>query len=313
MKTLILVSHPNIERSIANKTIIKQAEERIETFEIRYLEKLYPDFKIDVEAEQKALAAADIIILQHPFYWYSVPAMLKQWFDTVWTWGFAYGQGGDKLKDKHLIQSITVGGPKEAYTPLGYNHFEIEEFLRPVQQSVYLAQLKYHKPIYSFRNFYAENIWNSVTEVQNNAKKHATRLISVIENISKSNTEKVEKFIYEWFKHFDILDENGYFTQYLDTNVLMKFPEKGEFNGHDGFHKWYNETKADFIGNTTHDINGLNIKEVEKDTFQITMNIQLGATTIAEEKLKLDARESWMLVWDTTSDRPIIKEYFVEI
>ena len=52
---------------------------------------LYPDFKIDVAEEQKHLAAADRIILQFPFYWYSTPALLKQWQDDVLTYGWAFG------------------------------------------------------------------------------------------------------------------------------------------------------------------------------------------------------------------------------
>jgi glutathione-regulated potassium-efflux system ancillary protein KefF len=55
---------------------------------------LYPDFDIDVDAEQAALKHADLVVWMHPIYWYSVPAMLKHWFDVVLLRGWAYGEGG---------------------------------------------------------------------------------------------------------------------------------------------------------------------------------------------------------------------------
>ena len=45
--------------------------------EVRSLYDLYPDFAIDVEAEQAALLRADIVVWQHPLYWYSVPPLMQ--------------------------------------------------------------------------------------------------------------------------------------------------------------------------------------------------------------------------------------------
>ena len=52
----------------------------------------YPDFLIDVEAEQALLLEHDVIVFQHPVYWYSSPAILKEWQDLVLEHGFAYGR-----------------------------------------------------------------------------------------------------------------------------------------------------------------------------------------------------------------------------
>ncbi len=57
----------------------------------------YPDFKIDVAKEQKLLLEHDNIVFQFPLYWYSFPAIMKQWLD----YGFSHGIGGDKLKCKN--------------------------------------------------------------------------------------------------------------------------------------------------------------------------------------------------------------------
>lgn len=45
----------------------------------------------DVREEQRKLAAADLVVLQFPLWWYGPPAILKGWFDRVLTNGFAYG------------------------------------------------------------------------------------------------------------------------------------------------------------------------------------------------------------------------------
>jgi hypothetical protein len=70
---------------------------REEAVDISDLYEEYPDFYINVKREQQLLIEHDIIVFQHPFYWYSSPAILKQWEDLVLEFGFAYGPGGTKL------------------------------------------------------------------------------------------------------------------------------------------------------------------------------------------------------------------------
>ncbi len=55
----------------------------LEGVEIRSLYQLYPDFNIDIAAEQEALSRADLIVWQHPMQWYSIPPLLKLWIDKV--------------------------------------------------------------------------------------------------------------------------------------------------------------------------------------------------------------------------------------
>lgn len=151
MKSLIIFSHPKPEKSLANKTILTALSGAAE---VRTLIELYPEYRIDVRAEQEALLKADLIILQFPFYWYSVPAILKLWFDEVFEYGFAYGSSGDKLKGKKLLLSFTTGGPKEAYSKEGYNHYEIEELLTPLIQTANLAGMTFLPPLYTHSMVY---------------------------------------------------------------------------------------------------------------------------------------------------------------
>lgn len=138
--------HPDLQKSRVNKEVLKAfiGKDGIET---RMLYESYPDWKIDIEKEKASLLKADIIVLQTPFYWYSTPGLFKEWEDRALEHGFAYGQGGDKLKGKKFQIILTTFGPEEAYKNGGYNNFTIDEFLRPLEQTAKLCSLEFLKPI----------------------------------------------------------------------------------------------------------------------------------------------------------------------
>ncbi len=177
-KNLIIIAHPNYKDSLANKTIVDTLEEKTQGNTIHNLSELYPDFNIDVKKEQDALLKADHIIFQFPFYWYSVPPILKQWIDVVLSYGFAYGEGGDKLRGKNFVVSTTTGTPVEAYTSNGMNRRTMEEFLYPIEQTAKLCLMNYVQPVYS----HAMIAWKDQdrTLVVNKAKEHASRVLTLI-------------------------------------------------------------------------------------------------------------------------------------
>jgi putative NADPH-quinone reductase len=182
MKTIVLLAHPNInEGSIANRIIV----ERIRTLDKVKIRDLYsecPSFRFNIESEQKDLIASESIIFQFPFYWYSVPGILKEWIDQVFTYGFAYGSTGDKLKGKQFLVSTTIGGPAEAYKEGGYNNFTINELLKPLQQTANLSGMQYNDPIISHNMIYIPNVYNKKEEVEQRARDHAERLYNYIIN-----------------------------------------------------------------------------------------------------------------------------------
>lgn len=108
---LIIYAHPYPQHSHANKRMLEQAR-TLENVEIRSLYQLYPDFNIDVAAEQEALSRADLIVWQHPMQWYSTPPLLKLWIDKVFSHGWAYGHNGKALHGKSLMWAVTTGGGK---------------------------------------------------------------------------------------------------------------------------------------------------------------------------------------------------------
>ena len=313
MKALMIVSHPKLEDSIANKTIIDEVQTRISDLDIRHIESLYPDFSIDVVAEQNALLEADIIIFQHPFYWYSTPAGLKHWMDEVLTYGFAFGHDGDKLKGKHFIQSLTVGGPQESYRVTGYNHFTIEEFLRPIEQTVYLSMMVHHGFIHTHRNAYIAGAYNSRREVEANGKAQAQQLITFIDQLREGDTPHIKAFIDKWFAGFDDLDENSFFTQYLAGDIKMNMVDAEPINNIGDFNRWYDNAKTTFVAPTEHLVSNINISPTDETShYRITFDVILNVV-MAKDKSSatIKAKERWLLAWDRQSQRPVIKEYDV--
>ena len=144
-KILIVFAHPAFQKSKVNKVLLEMvSNERGVT--INSLYDRYPDFYIDIIAEQQLLLEHDIIIWQHPFFWYSGPALLKEWFDLVLQHGFAYGEKGLKLQGKKAMSVITTGGRQEVYCAEGRNHFTVNEFLFPYRQSANLCHMEYLPP-----------------------------------------------------------------------------------------------------------------------------------------------------------------------
>lgn len=144
-KILLLFAHPLVQKSRVNSSMIK-AVEKIEGLTVHDLYEEYPDFFIDVKREQQLLLDHDIIIWQHPFYWYSAPAILKEWFDLVLEHGFAYGRKGNALKGKMAMSVITTGGKQESYASGGLNTYPINQFLLPYEQTCKLCQMTYLPP-----------------------------------------------------------------------------------------------------------------------------------------------------------------------
>ena len=175
-KVLLLVAHPDFKNSVGNKTITNALAE-LPNVNVRNLADLYPDFKIDVAAEQKALVENDLIILQYPIYWYNMPPILKQWFDNVFTYGFAFGDGA-KLTNKTIMASVTAGSPEHSY-PEG----EMKRIMLPVKASAEFCKINYLEPLASYGIYSSPNQDEaSKASVLASAQAHINKLITIITN-----------------------------------------------------------------------------------------------------------------------------------
>jgi glutathione-regulated potassium-efflux system ancillary protein KefG len=144
-RVLILFAHPALEKSRIHRRLIREIPDLPNlTFHDLYEE--YPAFDIDVPREQELLLSHDLIVLQHPFFWYSTPPLIKQWEDLVLEHGWAYGSQGVALRGKRMLSLITAGGGASAYQHSGYNRFTIRELLAPIEQTAYLCKMEYLPP-----------------------------------------------------------------------------------------------------------------------------------------------------------------------
>jgi glutathione-regulated potassium-efflux system ancillary protein KefF len=143
---LVLYAHPYPDRSRANRALV-EALGGMADVNLRSLYELYPDFAIDVAAEQQALAAASLIVWQHPLFWYTAPALLKLWFEKVLTPGWAWGSGGEALRGKRCLWVVTTGGDARDYSAGGIHRHSFDTFSSVVRQTVEFCNMEWLDPI----------------------------------------------------------------------------------------------------------------------------------------------------------------------
>ena len=146
VKALIVLAHPNLAESKINQRLLECAAD-LEGVTVHDLYARYPDFNIDVDREQQLISGFDCIVLQHPLYWYSCPALLKEWLDRVFVRNFAYGKYGQALAGKHLVSIVSAGGPQFTYGAEGSNEHSVRDFLKPFAVTAKFCNMHYPEPL----------------------------------------------------------------------------------------------------------------------------------------------------------------------
>ena len=150
----VLAAHPAWRESRVNVRLMDAAKATARV-RVQDLYSSYPDYTIDVQAEQAALVRARLVVLLHPIQWYSMPALQKLWLDDVLIYGWAYGDGrnndgivsGRALAGKDLWLVATTGGPDNSYHPQGYNRYFFEAFLPPYEQTAAVCGMRFLPPL----------------------------------------------------------------------------------------------------------------------------------------------------------------------
>ena len=155
-KVLVLFAHPRPDRSAVN-VLLAEAARQVDGVTLVDLYAEYPSFEIDVDREQERLLAHDVIVFQHPVYWYSSPALLKEWQDLVLEHGFAYGSEGRALEGKILLNAATCGARREVYTAEGGYRHELRDYFVPFEQTALLCRMRYLPPFALFGAGHAED------------------------------------------------------------------------------------------------------------------------------------------------------------
>lgn len=149
----LIHAHPHPGRSRANRAMLAGVTD-LPGIQVRDLYALYPDFSIDVQAEQRSLLESRAIIVQHPIYWYSMPALLKLWIDDVLAYGWAYGlgagEGGGRLQGKPFLWAVTAGGGGGDYRPGGSHQRSFEHYVWPMLQTARYCGMQWQEPFVLF-------------------------------------------------------------------------------------------------------------------------------------------------------------------
>ncbi|WP_350455530.1 NAD(P)H-dependent oxidoreductase [Slackia heliotrinireducens] len=183
MKNVLIVSgHPNLEGdSVANKAMV-EAFARLEGYTVDRLDLLYPDYKIDVAAEQAKLVDADVIVLQYPVFWYGMPALLQKWMEDVFAHGFSHGSQGKALVGKKLVLSMTIGAPEEAYGEGAAVH--VEDLLVPAKGACALTGMEFSGCEYTFGVSYASRVDDAARKaIADAGRNQAARVAKLIEEL----------------------------------------------------------------------------------------------------------------------------------
>lgn len=145
-RALVVFAHPYPHRSRANVALLS-ALEGLDAVTVSSLYDKYPDFDVEVPREQALLVEANVVVLQHPLYWYAPPALLKHWFDRVLSRGFAYGDGGTALVGKRCLWVTTTGGDEASYATDGLHERPFDVFIPPIEQTARFCKMRWEAPI----------------------------------------------------------------------------------------------------------------------------------------------------------------------
>lgn len=184
-KILINFAHPAKGRSKINAEL-RSAVEGLEGVTINDLYSNYPDFHIDIHREQQLCEVHDVIIFQHPFYWYQAPAIVKEWLDLVLEHGWAYGSKGKALEGKCFFQALTAGGDASTYQSDGANKYTIGELTSPFRATANLCLMQWLPP------FSVMGVHRGLPEEQVNANAEDYRRLLLAIRDDRFNIEQAE-------------------------------------------------------------------------------------------------------------------------
>lgn len=143
---VLVYAHPYPDRSRCNRVLLEAVAD-LPGLQIRSLYDLYPDFDINAPDERSALELAGLVVWQHPMYWYSVPGLLKHWFDKVLSRGWAYGEGGNALRGKRCWWVVSTGGDDQAFGAQGMHQRPFADFVPAVEQTARFCGMEWQEPL----------------------------------------------------------------------------------------------------------------------------------------------------------------------
>lgn len=170
-KITIVLAHPDINDSRANKELINTVKElnNVAVYNI------YEDFPalFDVETWTQIMLESSALIYQFPLHWMSAPYMLKKWQEEI----FTHLSRTPMIVGKPMLVAVTVGGNENTYRSGGKNHYTIDEILRPYEACAIAAGMKWQSPIVIY-DMDKEQIGKNLTQGSIEYKDRIEKLVN---------------------------------------------------------------------------------------------------------------------------------------
>lgn len=176
-KILLINAHPNPAKSVANNAIIAEVTRRLPEITVHIIADNCRNGAFDLALEHKLLTDHDIIVFQFPLYWFSVPGLLKQWFDDVLTHGFAYGTSGTALKDKLAVFSFTAGEDISSENPV-IDGTPVKAMCAPLFLTANYCRMRNTDPVFSGGMMFIEGV--STEDDLKGIKAHGEALAALL-------------------------------------------------------------------------------------------------------------------------------------
>ncbi|MEJ7558604.1 MAG: NAD(P)H-dependent oxidoreductase [Pedobacter sp.] len=175
-KTLIIVTHPDLNHSLVNKRWMDELKKFPATYIIHDLYTAYPNGQIDVQQEQQLLEKFDKIVFQFPFFWFNCPPLFKQWLDEVLVEGWAFGSNSSfALEGKKIALAISTGIDKDGYQPTGKYKYTMENLLAPFELTFNYIKADYRPPFI----LYGMELQTTRERIDESARQYLDHLASL--------------------------------------------------------------------------------------------------------------------------------------
>jgi glutathione-regulated potassium-efflux system ancillary protein KefF len=144
-RILVVYAHPEGHRSRVNRKLIDLAR-TLPDVHVQDLYENYPDFYIDAARERALINQSELLVFLHPLRWYSMPSLMKEWFDVVLEPTWASGKNLGCVLGKGYMLVITTSSPNDAFGPDGEHGRPLSDFLVPFQQIAARCGMRWMPP-----------------------------------------------------------------------------------------------------------------------------------------------------------------------
>lgn len=146
LRALVVFADPSLHRSRVSRRVA-EAVAGLPGVQVRDLYQLYPDFYIDVRRERELLKAAPLVVFVFQLAWFAMPALLKEWFDTVFKPGWRQDAGRPgRLHGKLAWAAVACTGSAADYQHGAGNARPLADYLAPLEQSARVCGMDWLAP-----------------------------------------------------------------------------------------------------------------------------------------------------------------------